>query len=457
MEIRQKITFQFVSIVAVLLFIALLVIYLLFSGSRQEGFQERLANKAKSIAQLIAETENVETSLLKRIERNSPTGLPKEKVIAYNLHNEVLYHSNEMDTLLYSPEFIGQIIEQKEYYSQQEDIETYGFYYEGEKEKVVVVCSAVDVFGHKKMYNLRLILILVYSISLIVVFTIGRIFSTQALAPISDVMKQVNEIDISNISKRVIAGNGKDEIARLATTFNGMMARLEEAFQIQKDFIANSSHELRTPLTAITGHIEVALLKERSEEEYKNILISVLDEIKGLNALTNRLLLLTKVSSYVSSNTFKELRIDEVLWKTRAEILKNSKSFTVNIKFDESISGEHHFSIKGNEQLLKTAFANLIKNGCKYSSNNKVDVLLSASTSNLVLSFKDEGIGIPDDELNNIFQPFYRASNVKRKRGHGIGLSLVEKIVLLHNGTISVKTKIKKGTEFIIKLPFFEN
>ena len=454
MEIRQKITYLFMSIVALLLFLSLLLIYLLFSNLQKEGFEERLSSKAKSIAQLIAETDNIEPSLLARIEKNNPTSLPKEFVIVYNLENNIIYKSYENSSITYSKKQINQIKTVKELYFKNEELDVYGFYYEGDKEKVIVFCSAEDVFGLRKLRNLALILMTVFFSSLIAVYFAGRIFSTRALTPIAEVINQVNDINISNINTRVVAGSGNDEIAKLAETFNKMLIRIEDAFKIQKDFIANSSHELRTPLTAITGQLEVTLLKERSTEEYQEAFISALEEIKSLNALTNRLLLLTKVTSYSSPDVLEKVRVDEILWKVRAEIMKQNKSFIINIIFDNSIADESHFYIIGNEELLKTAFRNLITNGCKYSSDNKTELILSAIDNNMQLTFKDQGIGIPDAELKNIFQPFYRASNVKKKRGHGIGLSLVEKIILLHHGSISVHSKLKKGTEFIVLFPF---
>jgi signal transduction histidine kinase len=164
--------------------------------------------------------------------------------------------------------------------------------------------------------------------------------------------------------------------------------------------------------------------------------------------------LLSKVTGFVSEDTFKQVRVDEILWKSRTEILKTNRNYTIKIGFDKSIEGEHHFYIRGNDQLLKTAFANLIKNGCKYSVDKKSEIKLSVTNSSMQVVFKDNGIGIPDTELENLFQPFYRGSNVKKQRGHGIGLSLVEKIIHLHGGEITVKSKIKKGTEFIVTLPF---
>lgn len=454
MEIRKKIALQFTAIVAVLLMVSLMIIYLLFSSLRKDDFKDRLSNRAKSIGQLIAETESAETELLKRIERNNPTSLPRENITVFNSQNQIIYISGEKNSVNYNPQLFEQVKIEKTVYYKIKSREVIGFYYEGKKDKVILFCSAYDLFGFRKLKNLRLILIFVFSISLVVVYFLGRVFANKALNPITDVINQVNEIDISNINERVTVGNEKDEIAILAHTFNNMLSRLDNAFTTQKDFISNVSHELRTPLTAITGQLEVSLLKERRPEEYKLILSSVLEDIKNLNKLTNRLLTLLKAENTLSDKGFKIIRIDDILWKSRADVLKRNKKNAVNISFGDSIEGEHHFQLLGNPELLKIAIVNLIDNGCKYSSNRKVNVQLSIKDDKMEIKFIDEGIGIPKDDIEKIFQPFYRGTNVKKNKGHGIGMSLVDKIVKLHKGNLDISSVLKKGTCIIIRLPF---
>ncbi|MGD2035923.1 MAG: HAMP domain-containing sensor histidine kinase [Bacteroidales bacterium] len=453
MEIRQKITCQFTAIVAVLMLITILTIYFSFSGFRKEEFFNRLANKAKSVGQLIDEVDHFDAGLILRVERNIPTSLPRERIIVYNDSNETVFASDGSVADDYHDELIREIRLKKELKFNRQSFEVYGIHYTGSNENLVVICAAVDVFGLNKLKTLRIILIFVFVFSLVVVYFAGRLFAAKALKPISEVVEQVNTISISNLNSRISLGSGKDEIAQLSETFNNMLDRLETAFRTRKDFITNSSHELRTPLTVITGQLEVTLLKERKADEYKTALISVLEDIKNLNQLANRLLILSRVENDFSEKEFNPVRIDDILWRSRAEILKHFGKYTVNIQFDKSIEEEDHFKIAGNDQLLKTAFSNLIENGCKYSADHAINVSLMVDKDNIHVIFKDKGIGIPEEEIDHIFQPFYRAKNVKRNKGHGIGLSLVQKIIHLHNGTIDVKSQLKKGTEFTISLP----
>ena len=266
-------------------------------------------------------------------------------------------------------------------------------------------------------------------------------------------MSEVDAIGVSNLDVRVTEGNGKDELARLSQTFNKMLERLEVAFKTQKNFIANASHELRTPLTVITGQLDVIMMRKRNNEDYRKTISSVLEDIKNLNHISNRLLLLAQTSSEFSEADFSAMRIDDILWQARKEILKRHENYKVHLNFSEIFDDELKLTINGNELLIKTALGNLIDNGCKYSGNHTSEILIDHENNHVIMHFSDNGIGIPEDEINMIFQPFYRAKNAIGIRGHGIGLSLADKIIGLHNGNIKVRSEVSKGTEFTLSLP----
>ena len=446
MEIKKKIAIQFTVIVAIIIAISLLIIYFLFASIRKNDFKERLNNKALLIAEITTETDKQEQNIIKHIEAKNPTRLPNEKIVVFNENNDIIYSTLVNDTLLDLKQIVSRIKESKNIYIKNEINELVGCYHIGDNENVIVICSANDYFGFRKLKRLGIILIGVFITSTLIIFFTGRLFASKALKPISNIVQQVNNIDSSNLQERVTSGNGKDEITLLANTFNDMLKRLELAFLNQKEFIANASHELRTPLTTITGSLEVTLLNERSQVEYKQALISTLEEVKKLNRLTNRLLTLLHTNVADGDSSFIEVRIDDILWKTRTEYLKNHSNHIVDISFDETIKGEDNFKALGNNDLLRTAFFNLMDNGCKYSPNKKIDIHLATIGHNLQITFHDNGIGIPENEIDNILQPFYRASNVENNSGHGIGLSLVQRIILLHNGHLSIKSELDQGT-----------
>lgn len=453
MEIRKKLTYQFIAIVALILFLSSLAIYISFSKSRKEEFYDRLANKAKLVAQMLIDIDEIDADLLKKIEKNNPLSLPNEKIIVFDYLNNQIYSSDEENVLIIPENYIDKVRLEETIRYIQKPYEVLGEFYTSEFDRIVVFAAAIDIFGINKLKRLRLILLVVFVAGLFIIYLAGHIFAARALNPVSNIILQVNSIGITNLDQRIDEGNGTDELARLAKTFNGMLHRLESAFKIQKNFIANASHELRTPLTAISGQLEVLLMKNRKTTEYQETLISVLDDMKNLNHLANRLLLLAQASSETTEITFTNLRIDDTLWNSRSEILKRKPDYSITISFSEHITDESNFTIYGNELLLKTAIINLIDNACKYSPNKSATIFVDTNNKKLVIHFKDKGIGIPNDEVKMIFQPFYRAKNAMAERGHGLGLSLVEKIILQHGGKIDLVTEVNMGSNFIIYLP----
>jgi signal transduction histidine kinase len=242
-------------------------------------------------------------------------------------------------------------------------------------------------------------------------------------------------------------------MAELALTFNRMLDRLESSFEAQKEFVSNISHELRTPLAAIIAELEVSDIKERTAGEHKVRNQLILSEARKLSRLSNDLLDLAKAGYDQASITFKEIRLDEVLLDATQRILKLNPDYRIELHFEKETEENEGITIKGNEYLLKVAFANLIENACKFSGNHQCSVTISFEGKIPIIRFTDTGIGIAVGDLNRIFTPFFRGENKKYADGNGIGLSLTERIIHLHNGTITVLSALNAGTTFTIRMP----
>jgi signal transduction histidine kinase len=457
MNIRNKLTLRFISIAAVIILLGSVFIYVFSADYRKEDFYNRLQNKANNTAKLLIEVDEVDVNLLRRLEQDNPVSLPDEKIIIYNYKDIVLFTTDEKRKIKIDKQLLDRIRLEEEVRFTQGDFEVLGFLFKGPYDRFVVVAAATDIYGFKKLQNLLLILAIVFSVSIVIVSVSGWFYAGKALQPIAKVVNQVGEISIASLNLRVDEGNGKDEIAKLAQTFNSMLTRLESAFRTQKNFIANASHELRTPLTAITGQLEVTLLSTRSPEDYRNVINSVLDDIKNLNRLSNRLLLLAQSSSAEREKRMSSLRIDELVWQTKDDLLKHHPAFTINIDFDENLDDERKLTIRGDDQLVKAALANILENGCKYSNDQTINIFIAFSRFGLTLTFTDKGIGIPKEDILNIFEPFYRGSNTTNIKGHGIGLSMVKNIVKLHKGTIQITSEEGFGTAITLHIPTILN
>lgn len=456
MGIRRKLLYQFIGIVAMIIFLSSLAVYISFSKGRLEEFYDRLGSKAKMVAQMLIDIDEIDAELLKKIEKNNPVSLPNEKIIIFDYTDKIVYSTDDDHLLVFPPELIMEVRLKEEIRFTQNSYEILGQFYTGKYDRYVVFAAATDIYGLGKLKRLRVILLVVFLISLVVVFIAGRFFVSRALTPIANIMAQVNSIGISNLNSRISEGDGKDDLALLGQTFNKMLERLEKSFKTQKSFIANASHELRTPLTVITGQLEVILLKARSNEDYRKTIISVLENIKNLNHISDRLLQLAQASSEFSEADFSLIRIDEILWQAKKDILKVHPDYQIHIKLSDTIDDEYKLQVKGNEQLLRTALCNIIDNGCKYSENCTSEISVLNKDSSLIMIFSDNGIGISEEDIKMIFQPFYRAGNSVGTKGHGIGLSLVEKIITLHKGRIVVESELMKGSIFTIYLPLYK-
>lgn len=455
MQIRTRLTLQFLLIGGAIMIIASCAIYLSSAIFGKDDFYNRLESKANITARLLIEVEEIDASLLRRIEKDNPVNLPSEKIIIYNYKNEILYSSDEQNEMEISTSVLNRIRLYEKITFKQGENDVLGVLYAERYDRFVVIAAAKDIIGLLKLKNLKIILLTVNIVSFLILSIAGWFYSGKALEPISTVVRQVEDISIASLNLRVDEGNGTDEIARLAQTFNKMLERLEEAFKMQKDFISNASHEIRTPLTSVYGQLQVLLIKDRSSDEYKSTVNSVVEDIQNLIMLSNSLLLLAQTSSETTDKSFSNVRIDEILWQAVEEINKVNESYNINISIsiNESSNADELMLIEGNEFLLKVALSNIIENGCKYSYNHSVDIKIECQGKSISLVFTDQGRGIEAEDIEKIFEPFYRGQNSKQVQGHGIGLSLVKRIITNHSGTIKISSVKGKGTSVVLSLP----
>lgn len=453
MNIRTNLALRFSLIVASILILFSIAVYYFSSTYRKDEFYMRLKDKALTTARLLIEVKEVDHDLLKIIDRNTINALYQEKVMIYNYLDEQIYNSLDNDSIPVTKELLDRIRIENEIRYKIGDHEAIGIVYADKYYRFVVIASAYDKYGLSKLNYLRIILGTSLFVAVSITMLAGYFYSKQALKPISKLVDQMDKITISNLDKRVESPNEHDEIGQLASNFNKMLERLEAAFRMQQSFVSNASHELRTPLTVITGEIDLALMHDREKEEYKKILSTISQDIKNLNQLSNGLLDLAQASQDISLFKLTDARIDELLLQARIELVRKHPAYTVSIRFDTTGEEESLPVVRGSEQLLKIAFINLMENGCKFSSANHVEAVLTPKADLVEISFTDKGIGIAPEDMKKIFDPFYRSFNARDKQGHGIGLSLTRRIVELHNGSIHVTSQLQQGSTFTVILP----
>lgn len=453
MQLRTKITSIFIGLTSLFLTGIFILIYFVSKTYTESEFYLRLSQRATIAAQAYLEADELNIDIYDDIRIRHLMTLPNEKEIIYPVDAERKIPLVALDKSL-PGRFYKKIFDTNYAELKKDDYYYTGLLFHDIKGDFIVVLSATDLYGFGKSENLRNTLIIAFFISIVFIFILGRVYATQALSPISKIIKEVNSIRAENLSLRLGTANGKDELAQLAKTFNNMLDRLQISFDLQSNFINNASHELRNPLTAILGQIEIALNRARSKEEYHSILKSIDLEASRLDFLVNGLLKLAKTDFDSKGIVIEPIRVDELVLDIKKNIDASIPNNQIELDFEELPVNENAITLLGSESLLKVAFGNILENACKFSDNKKVLIKIFSETGSISLTIKDEGVGIPEKELKNIYEPFFRATNVRGIEGFGFGLPLAYRIIKMHSGEIRVLSQIGKGTLVKIKLPY---
>lgn len=453
MKIRTRLTLQFCGIFALILGLFCLVIYYFTSIYRQEDFYARILQRAQVVATYVLDNEQANARTQQLNEQRFYQVLPHEIVRIYDASGKLVFARGN-GALEISPELLTRIRTKKEEHYEQGVRQVVGILYNSGKGQFMVLASSIDAYSLKKLQHLKVILIVGFLGSLLVVLVAGWIFAKSALRPITKVVSEVEKITASDLHMRLSNSDGTDELSHLAQTFNKLLERLELAFEMQSTFVSSASHELRTPLTTMMGELEVALMKPRTQEEYQRVLNSTLEDARLLNELSNGLLQIAQASIDPSKITKDFLRIDELVWVARDQVRKRQPDAHIDIDFADLPEDESRLVVKGNEALLLIAIVNVIENAIKFSpSGRSAAVRMVLNRTDVELHVQDRGLGIAEDDLKHVFVPFFRAENVRSITGHGIGLPLTERILKLHQGAITVKSRINLGTEVVLTLP----
>jgi signal transduction histidine kinase len=450
MKIRLRLALLFTALAAAILLAFAAVIYFSARSNREKEFYALLQKEALTKANLVLDAK-VDTTTLQRIYRNNRQIINEVEVAVYDDNFRLLYHDAvDIDFVKEHPQMLAQIRDEGMVQFYQQGWQVIGLRHEFEGRQYLLTAAAYDQYGYNKLENLLQNIVLVFAAAMALIFGAGLYFARRVLQPIAAMTEQARRISATNLHLRLPVGRNADELAELAATFNNMLAQLENSFEAQKNFVSNISHELRTPLAAMITELELAQSRERSAEEYRSVIGRTLGDARKMARLTASLLDLARAEYAPAQITFRPLRIDELLFDARQQVLQAYPDYHIDICFANEPESEEQLLLNGNEYLLKVALMNLLENGCKFSDNLHCTATLHLTASGMEISVEDEGIGIAPDDLPHIFEPFYRGENSRFAEGNGIGLSLTQKIVRLHKGTIEVSSRPREGTRFLI-------
>jgi signal transduction histidine kinase len=449
MKIKNRLSLYFTAISAVVLLIVEVVMCVTFNSLVKTDYYGHLMDRANVAAQLYLEADEISADSLSHVRERYLRPLSNEVVRLYDDRNAASFIKDKNQ--FWTSPVINAVRKRKKMQFAEGDRQTVGIYYNDNQGNFVILVSAIDNQGNKRLRDLiesMAILLLSVTAGL---FIISRWFAQKTLQPIDKVITQMRRVRAGNLSLRVDEGNGKDEISALAHNFNQLLEHLENAFELQQTFVINASHELRTPITTMIGEIELSLNKLRTNEEYGQVLQSVLNDAERLNETITSLLELAQVDMNYTQPAFKPVAIDELIWELNDYWTEKAGKglFVVNIL--HLPDDPENLQLPANKSLLTIALNNIIGNAFKFSGNKRVQCDLYADEKCIIIKIIDSGIGIMADELDKVFNSFYRGTNVKAYHGNGIGLYVTNKIINLFNGIITVDSVPGESTAITIQ------
>jgi signal transduction histidine kinase len=448
-KIKDRLSLYFTLIGSGILLGVMVSLYISVYTIVRNDFYTHLNDRANVAAQVYLKADEISPDSLTQVRNRFFKNLHGEVTRIYDDRNSAAFIKD--DKQYWQEKTIKDVRRYKhlEYANQNRQI--VGNYYKDNQGNFVILVSAVDQTGKRQLDSILEAMIVVFLIVTITLFLVSRWLAQSTLSPIKSVVRQMQLIKSTNLHLRVDEGKGKDEISELANNFNRLLEHLENAFELQRTYVANASHELRTPITSIIGEVELALNKERSAEETKKTLQLVLEESERLRDTISGLMELAQVDMDYTIAQQSPIRMDELLWDVQAYWVNKVGAEALQINIEHMPADETMLAIPANYQLLFIALNNLIGNAFKFSSQRPVKCNFYADEELIRMQIIDSGIGIPKEDLDLVFKSFYRATNSHNFVGSGIGLYVTQKIIQLFNGTLQVESVEGQGTAITIK------
>jgi heavy metal sensor kinase len=316
-----------------------------------------------------------------------------------------------------------------------------------------IVQVATSLEQVEEALNALLLILWITVPSALVVASLGGLFlANKALRPVDEITKTARMITSKSLGQRIKLRKAKDEIGRLAETFNHMISRLDRSFKQIRQFSADASHELKTPLTILKGEIEVGLRKRRRLEEYRKILNSNLEEVNHMTQIVNDLLFLSKADMGEVHLQRHRTNLTQLVSEicVQAETIAISKGIRIDTSNDSDVA------VIGDRLRLRQLLLNLVDNAIKYTSEGGAMMIsLEKDDGKVRLNVTDNGMGIAPEDQPHIFDRFFRVDKARSREagGSGLGLSICKWIVEAHGGEISVESEVGKGSVFTVTLP----
>ncbi len=449
MKLRIRITLLLSSLVFIILLISVSSIYLLYEKFRKDEFYQRVKSRAVFYSSIYFKGKPTDPLSI-QIENFSLSG---EKVALYNDKEQLLSVKPDSTWMIIPQEVFTKARQTRFCFFSHGYQESVAYYVDGPFRKGYVISSAYDRFGRRKIENLQFVMLCTLGGGLLLSGIFSFFFAKQIVMPLSQLTNRMQLITERNMDERLVVTSDKGELDQIARNFNEMLDRLDNAFEMRKRFVQQASHELRTPLTNMLAQTEAALSKNLSAGESYNVLQSLKDDQQHMIELTNSLLLLSKYEKLAQITDLSVIRVDETLYEAIDQIKIHYPDTHIQVNYSSMPDNDGLLTVMGNEVLLMSALQNLVKNACHYSEDNEVMINIDAQVNGMCINFENMGKQLSDDEMQRLFIPFFRGENSVHKKGFGLGLSIVQRIVSLHKGTIRYTAVNERLNRFSLIFP----
>lgn len=448
MKIRNRLTLISSATFGFVFIIASVLIYFSFYNSSEKVVFKELQKTCLLSGIYYLEKDELPHYEHSAIKEQFEENIQNDVVRVYDENNKIAFGNKEADRNI-NAKNLDFIRKNKKLSFKSNNHFYYGIFYNDNQGDFVVFVKTTNEVFKAQTNRLLVIMIIVLFAGLLLILLLSRLLSNIAYRPITEVIHQVNSMELNSLDKPISSSNTNDEVQDLITTFNNLLSRLSDTFSIQKNFINYVSHEFKTPLAAISGNLEVFAQKERTPEEYQKVTSEALENVYHIEEILNNLMMLSGLKTIHSEN--ETFRIDETIFDI------NDKIFTTygkqEIRIDLKVTEEKLLSVKGSEMQIQLALYNLIENAVKYSDQNPIKISLFETDNQLQILIQDHGKGIQKEDLNLVQQTFYRGKNVGNIKGSGIGLSLATIIFKQNNIQFSITSKENEGTQITLCFP----
>lgn len=454
MTLKKKIAINVAIAFSILFGLASITIYYSFSYFRKEEFEQRLKEKAFTMAKLLVEVKEVDNNLLKIIDRNSINKLFDEKILIFNYNFNVIYNSIGNTTVNWDINDLKHLKRNKSFYRKEKEKDVLGLHYAFQKNDYFILISAEDRYGNNQIAFLFYLILFTFLTGTLLVWISTYFFIKKLLKPLDTFQEQITNISINRLNIQLYETNQNDEINLLTRAFNTLLSTIEKAFESQREFTSNASHEIKTPLTRIAFKIENLLQYAEHSPSVIATLKSVSDEVYQLSDLVNSLLLLSKLNREDLHKKTDKIRIDEIIFSANDQVKKQVPSFNLSFEIIDEEDIEHAMNISGVKSLLEIVFINLLKNAALYSQYPNAKVVIGITfEKQLKVSIYNVGTVISEAEQNKLFQPFMRGQNAINIYGSGLGLRISKRILTYHSATINYVAILPRTNLFEIVFP----